>query len=111
MVIQFFLGGLGRIDYLQGRETSFTVYVARGVYVHRTKTENADEFYQKHVGELLTPPTKGEKVEPLKGQEFHTDYKSDLLFGGIGFVTVPEDCLVKTYTPNKIGLGIRRALI
>lgn len=106
-----FLGGLGRIDYLQGRETSFTVYVARGVYVHRTKTENADEFYQKHVGELLTPPTKGEKVEPLKGQEFHTDYKSDLLFGGIGFVTVPEDCLVKTYTPNKIGLGIRRALI
>lgn len=106
-----FLGGLGRIDYLKGEPTSFTVYTARGLYIHRTKTENADEFYKKHVGELLTPPNKGEKIAPLKGQEFHTDYKSDLLFGGIGFVTVPKGCVVKTYTPDGIGLGIRRALI
>lgn len=74
-----FLGGLGRIDYLKGEPTSFTVYTARGLYIHRTKTENADEFYKKHVGELLTPPNTGEKIAPLKGQEFHTDYKSDLL--------------------------------
>ena len=52
-----------------------------------------------------------DQMAPLKGQEFRTDYKSDLLFGGIGFVTVPEGCVVKTYTPDGIGLGIRRALI
>lgn len=106
-----FLGGLGRIDYLKGEPTSFTVYAARGVKLHRTKTSNATDFYQKHVGELLTPPTGENYVSPLKGQEFHVDYKSDLLFGGIGFVTVPKNCVVKTYTPDKIGLGIRRALI
>lgn len=106
-----FLGGLGRIDYLKGQSTSFTVYAARGVKLHRTKTANADDFYQKHVGELLTPPTGENYLPALKGQEYRTDYKSDLLFGGVGFVTVPKDCVVKTYTPDKIGLGIRRALI
>ncbi|MDK7241406.1 ribosome biogenesis GTPase YqeH, partial [Lacticaseibacillus rhamnosus] len=52
-----------------------------------------------------------DEMAPLKGQEFRTEYKSDLLFGGIGFVTVPKGCVVKTYTPDGIGLGIRRALI
>ena len=41
-----FLAGLGRIDYLKGESTSFTVYVARNMYVHRTKTANADAFYE-----------------------------------------------------------------
>ena len=106
-----FLGGLGRIDFIKGDPASFTVYAARGLYIHRTKTENADAFYEKHVGELLNPPEKETDLPELKGQEFHTSSKSDLLFGGIGFVTVPADCLVKIYTPDKIGLGIRRALI
>ena len=106
-----FLAGLGRIDYLKGESTSFTVYVARDMYVHRTKTANADAFYEKHVGELLAPPAKDDKLPALKAQEYRTEYKSDLLFGGIGFVTVPEGCVVKTYTPDGIGLGIRRALI
>lgn len=106
-----FLAGLGRIDFLQGEPASFTVYVARELYVHRTKTERADEFYAKHIGELLCPPSGENELPPLRGQEYHTSYKSDLLFGGIGFVTVPADCLVRIYTPDKIGLGIRRALI
>ncbi|MDF7639168.1 ribosome biogenesis GTPase YqeH [Lactobacillus sp. ESL0791] len=106
-----FLAGLGRIDYLKGAPASFTVYAARDLYLHRTKTENADEFYAKHLGELLVPPSDPDKIGPLKGQEWHTEGKSDLLFGGIGFVTVPADCVVKTYTPDGVGLGIRRALI
>lgn len=106
-----FLGGLGRIDYVKGESTSFTVYVPREVYVHRTKLEKADEFYQKHFGEMLTPPKTTKDLPEMKGKEFKTTYKSDLLFGGIGFITVPEGCVVKAYTPGQIGLGIRRALI
>lgn len=106
-----FLAGLGRIDYLKGPATSFTVYAARGVNLHRSKTAKADEFYQKHVGELLSPPKDSKNLPALAGQEFHVNQKSDLLFGGIGFVTVPKGCVVKTYTPGRIGLGIRRALI
>lgn len=106
-----FLAGLGRIDFLKGEPASFTVYAARELYIHRTKTEKADQFYLKHIGELLSPPCSEDKLPELKGKQFHTSCKSDLLFGGIGFVTVPDNCLVKVYTPNQIGLGMRRALI
>ncbi|MDO4912422.1 MAG: ribosome biogenesis GTPase YqeH [Lactobacillus sp.] len=106
-----FLGGLGRIDYLKGPSTSFTIYASRSLYRHRTKTAGADEFYEKHSGELLTPPNEPMGLGKLEGQEFKVTEKSDLLFGGIGFITVPAGCVVKTYTPGKIGLGIRRALI
>ena len=102
---------MGRVDYLKGEKASFTVYAARGLYIHRTKTENADSFYAKHLGELLNPPAQSAELPPLKGKEYHTKEKSDLLFGGIGFVTIPANCLVRIYTPDQIGLGIRRALI
>lgn len=106
-----FLAGLGRIDYLKGPSTSFTIYAARGMYIHRTKTEKADEFYQKHVGELLSPPGPNSDLPPLKGQEYSIKYRSDVLFAGVGFITVPEGCVIKAYTPGGIGLGTRRALI
>lgn len=106
-----FLSGLGRIDYLKGPSTSFTVYASRNMYIHRTKTEKADEFYQKHVGDLLTPPSSIDELPALRGQEYSTKYRSDILFAGIGFITVPQGCVVRAYTPDGIGLGIRRALI
>jgi ribosome biogenesis GTPase A len=106
-----FLAGLGRIDYLQGPRTSFVVYVSRDLYVHRTKTSHADEFYEKQAGQLLTPPQTGTKLPAWQGRDYSINEKSDLLFGGIGFVTVPAGCHVRTYTPGGIGQGVRKALI
>lgn len=105
------LGGLGCIDYLRGAATSFVVYAARGVVLHRTKTDRAVAFWQKHRDHDLVPPTDTSNLPAFKGKEFHSLAKSDLLFGGIAFVTIPQNCVVKTWTPAGIGLGIRRALI
>ena len=106
-----FLAGLGRFDYVDGPSAGFTIYVARDLYVHRTKTENADTFYEKHKDDLLLPPSKEDNLGPLKGQTFSPKEKSDILFGGVGFITTPANVVVKAYTPEGIGLGIRRALI
>lgn len=106
-----FLAGLGRFDYVDGPSAGFTIYVARDLYVHRTKTENADTFYEKHKDDLLLPPSKDDCLGPLKGQTFSPKEKSDILFGGVGFITTPANVVVKAYTPEGIGLGIRRALI
>lgn len=106
-----FLAGLGRFDYVDGPSAGFTIYVARDLYVHRTKTENADAFYEKHKDDLLLPPSKEDNLGPLKGQTFSPKEKSDILFGGVGFITTPANVVVKAYTPEGIGLGIRRALI
>ncbi|MCI1290358.1 MAG: ribosome biogenesis GTPase YqeH [Lactobacillus sp.] len=106
-----FLGGLGRIDYVQGPKTSFVVYVSRDLYVHRTKTSHAAEFYEKQAGKLLIPPQNPAKLPAWQGRDYAVAAKSDLLFGGIGFVTVPAGCHVRTYTPGGIGQGVRKALI
>lgn len=106
-----FISGLARIDFLQGKANSFVVYCARDLVVHRTKTSNADEFYEKHKGELLQPPTLGDDLPALRGQDYSSREKSDLLLGGLGFVTIPTGVTVRSYTPGGIGQGIRRALI
>lgn len=106
-----FLAGLGRFDFLEGEPAGFTVYAARDLYIHRTKLSNADEFYQKHKDDLLLPPSPEDDLGEMKGQMFSPKEKSDILFGGVGFITVPKDVIVKAYTPDGIGLGIRRALI
>lgn len=108
-----FLAGIGRIDFVAGQPANFVVYADQKLYLHRTKTENADAFYEKHIGELLTPPRTDQidEVPALVGKIFKPQDKSDLIFGGIGFITVPGGITVKTYTPNQIGLGMRRAII
>ncbi|MGX4645233.1 ribosome biogenesis GTPase YqeH [Holzapfeliella sp. JNUCC 80] len=109
-----FLSGLGRFDYVDGPgKQSFVVYASDDLYIHRTKTENADAFYEKHVGELLAPPQTEQldQLKPLKGLSYHTKEKSDVLFGGLGWITVNDDVQVKTFSPGALGLGIRRAII
>lgn len=107
-----FISGLARIDLLKSDKpkTSFTVYTARSMYVHRCQTKNAADFYQRQIGKLLVPPVDSH-LPKLAGREFKVSTKSDLLFAGTSFVTVPAGCLVKAYTPGEVGLGIRRALI
>jgi 30S ribosome assembly GTPase len=49
------LGGLCRIDYLEGSEVDLIVYVSPDVSVHRTLIQKSNEFYVKHHGSLLKP--------------------------------------------------------
>ncbi|KAI9074228.1 hypothetical protein K1719_043793 [Acacia pycnantha] len=65
-----FWGGLVRIDVLKALpETCLTFYGPKGLQIHVVPTENADDFYQKEVGVLLTPPTERVKAENWKGLE------------------------------------------
>ncbi|XP_062092187.1 putative nitric oxide synthase isoform X2 [Humulus lupulus] len=64
-----FWGGLVRIDILKVLpETRLIFYGPKILQIHAVPTDEADEFYQKEVGGLLTPPT-GERVEEWRGLE------------------------------------------
>ncbi|KAF4364904.1 hypothetical protein F8388_020618 [Cannabis sativa] len=64
-----FWGGLVRIDILKVLpETRLIFYGPKSLQIHTVPTDEADEFYQKEVGGLLTPPT-GERVEEWRGLE------------------------------------------
>lgn len=108
-----FLGGVARFDYLHGERAGMVAYFDNNLPIHRTKLSNADNFYAKHLGDLLTPPTSDEKNEfpPLERYEFHITEKSDIVFEGLGWITVPAKTTVAAWVPKGVGALVRRAMI
>ncbi|WP_056941640.1 ribosome biogenesis GTPase YqeH [Secundilactobacillus kimchicus] len=107
-----FLGGLARFDYVAGAKHGFTVYTENTLPLHRTKLSNADAFYEKHLGDLLTPPSSDDVTLPkLVAHEFKVTEKSDLVFEGLGWITVPAGVTVRGYAPEGVGVLVRKAMI
>lgn len=105
-----FLGAVGRFDFIRGERHGFTVYADNNLMVHRTKTENADEFFDRHAGELLLPPTDPKDVVPLEKHEFKVDDRTDLVIEGLGWITVPAETTVAGYAPKGVSVLTRKAM-
>lgn len=110
-----FFGGLARFDYVSGGRRSITTYVSNDLYIHRTKLENADSLYKEHVGELLQPPRQEdvESFPEFTKQEFTIkEAKTDIVFSGLGWVTINEPgAKVVAHVPKGVGIMIRKSLI
>lgn len=108
-----FLGGIGRFDYLKGPKVGVVAYFDNNLNLHRTKLSNADAFYEKHLGDLLTPPTAGDEdqIPPLERFEFSTNEKTDLVFEGLGWITVPKGIAIAGWAPKGVRVLTRRAMI
>ncbi|EIJ78955.1 GTPase YqeH [Bacillus methanolicus PB1] len=110
-----FFGGLARFDYLTGGRRSFTCYLSNDLLIHRTKLENASELYNNHVGEMLSPPRKEQldSFPKLVRHEFMIkEGKTDIVFSGLGWVTVNEPgANVAAYVPKGVHVVLRKSLI
>ena len=110
-----FFGGLARLDVLKGEKQSLVCYFSNRLRIHRTKMEKADELYENHIGELLSPPDKN-TMEILP--EFTTSTfriageKTDIVFPGLGWVSVPGgEITVVVHSPNGVAVSIRKSLL
>ncbi|KAL6541729.1 hypothetical protein OROGR_011215 [Orobanche gracilis] len=94
-----FWGGLVRIDITKVLpKTRLTFYGPKALQLHVVPTEKADEFYQKEVGILLTPPTGKQKADSWMGLEAkrelqlkYTDIERpvcDVAISGLGWISV-----------------------
>ncbi len=108
-----FLAGLARFDFVHGPRSGFTAYVDNQLLVHRTKLSNADDFYDRQRGQLLQPPRPEDLADfpPLVRTEFTPKEESDLVFAGLGWITVPAGVTVAGYAPEGVDVLIRPALI
>lgn len=112
-----FLGGLGRFDFVSGVKQGFTAYFDNNLTLHRTKLEGADDFYRKHLGTLLAPPSGKEvKLFPeLVRHEFTVKGKMDIVFSGLGWIRVNTDSdyptVLAAWAPEGVSVLIRKALI
>ncbi|MCF6092907.1 ribosome biogenesis GTPase YqeH [Microaerobacter geothermalis] len=110
-----FLGGLVRIDYMSGGRHSFVCYVSNGVPIHRTKLERADEIYQKHLGEMLNPPSPEsiKKLPEMLSHEFPLRKESqDVVISGLGWISIKgTGGSIRICAPKGIGVFLRDSLL
>ena len=108
-----FFGGVARFDYVKGWPVEFTCYVSEFLKIHRTKLENADEVYQKHYKQLLTPPFEEDEDLDLYPQTFKSNATTfkDLVIPGVGFITFKGDVTITLHVPKGILPYLREALM
>ncbi|KAK9291494.1 hypothetical protein L1049_019442 [Liquidambar formosana] len=94
-----FWGGLVRIDILKVLpQTCLTFYGPKALQIHLVPTDKADEFYQKELGVLLTPPTGKQRADDWMGLETEHQLRiksedrerpaCDVAISGLGWITV-----------------------
>lgn len=108
-----FVSGFAYFNYLEGEKASFVCNFSNDLVIHRTKMENAQEFYEKHQEDILLYPSKEikEKLGELKKQKFIIDGKKDIAISGLGFLTVHGKGIIEVVTFEKIKVAIRESLI
>ncbi|OCS88501.1 ribosome biogenesis GTPase YqeH [Caryophanon tenue] len=110
-----FIGALARFDFIQGERSAFTVHIANDLPIHRTKLEKADELYANHRGDLLAPPTAAhiDKLPEFVRHEFSIkDAKTDVVFSGLGWITVQHaNVVIAAYAPKGVEVFVRPSLI
>ena len=104
-----FIGGLARFDFEAGTRAAMTAYFENNLNLHRTKLAGADAFYDKHAGQLLTPAPQ--ITTPLVKHTFNTSEKSDIVFAGLGWISVPAGVQVSGWAPQGVSVLIRKAMI
>ena len=110
-----FVQGFVRIDFLEGERSSFVSNFANNVLVHRTKLENADNFYELHKDDILLYPTSSEREKlgtfVSKIIKIDLDNKIDIAISGLGFMSVFGTGKLKITYFNNVKVIVRKALI
>ncbi len=109
----FFIGAAARIDFVRGEKSALTFYLSNDAPIHRTKLEGADEFYQKHRGNLLSPPAEEhlEKLPELTPRDIKLEKDQDIAMSGLGWVTANQSVQLRVWLPKGVQLNIRDAII
>lgn len=106
-----FLGGLARLDFLSGQPATISVYVQNDLIVHRSKTANADDFYQRQRGQLLVPPEYYEDLPEFRHHQIQTKTAQDLVISGLGWIKLPPQRQFRLSLPTGIDYSLRAAMI
>lgn len=107
-----FISGLARVDFEAGERNSFTVYASNQLTLHRTKTSNADEFYEKHYNGLLAPPEIESPVLSENGKvySFNVLEDSDIEISGYAFISISAGATVSVRVPDGVDVNLRQTI-
>ncbi|MFP4286593.1 MAG: ribosome biogenesis GTPase YqeH [Candidatus Izemoplasmataceae bacterium] len=105
--------GLARMDFLEGEGTSFIVYASPDLKIHRQKTENTKEFFEKHRYGLLDLPKENDPYLPFKNHAFRLKKteKFDIVIPGLLFISIKGNASIRILSPEGVIPYKREALI
>lgn len=107
-----YIGGLARMDFLRGENASFVAYFSKNLKIHRTKTEKADDLYNRHKT-LQYEVDRIDNINQMKKYEFQIPKgKTDIVISGLGFITMNSNGgYIRVMVPPRVSVFIREALI
>ncbi|XP_034203137.1 NO-associated protein 1, chloroplastic/mitochondrial isoform X6 [Prunus dulcis] len=92
-------------------ETRLTFYGPKSLQIHMVPSDKADEFYQKELGVLLTPPTGKQRADEWRGLETERQLQikfedverpaCDVAISGLGWITVEPLCKSSTSSDSR----------
>ncbi len=89
-----FMGGLVRIDFSGDNKINASFYVSNELYLHRTKTIQADHIKKTQYMKMLTPPLTIEEATKLQEEKtirFDIKGSLNLFISGVGFIHLVTD--------------------
>ncbi|CAB3393017.1 ribosome biogenesis GTPase YqeH [Kyrpidia spormannii] len=110
------LGGLARLDVLEGDRQPFVCFLSNRVPIHRTNVLRAQPFFEKHAGKDLVPPCERclAEVTPVARTEWKLEpgEKVDLAVAGLGWVSARgRGARVALFVPKGVETELRPALV
>lgn len=110
-----FIGGVLKIMFLEGDKISVIVNVVEKIVVHRTKLENANDFYNKHKDDILKLPNLEERARlgefKKYSYEFKEGLKEEIAVSGLGFITIIGNAKIEIEVFEKLNVRKRKAII
>lgn len=103
-----YFGALARLDYL-GDKGSFTCYFSKNLPIHRTKLENADNLYNRHME--LKIGIDISKIEDFETISYMVKEPCEIVISGLGFISVNALGIIKIHVPAGIDVIMRERMI
>lgn len=101
-----FIGGLAKIKFYGENKINVSFYISNELYLHRTKTIQADKILETQQFKLLVPPYTEEEALKLNEKavyNYEITGTSDIFISGIGFIHITsEKCNVEVQVPKPI---------
>lgn len=109
-----FVGGLVKLDFLEGEKITLSTYLSNELYIHRTKYENSEELYHKQVSKLLLPPNEEEfsRLGKPKTTTYYLDGTYDIELSGLGFIHLKvEKVKLNITTSENVKIYVDKSVI
>lgn len=113
------IGGLAKLDMLEGKFKFLTIFTSSFVTIYKGKTEKSDKLFEKQAGKNLKPTLSDIKSTVFKSytieiecDKFNKSSK-DIAIHGLGWISITGSgpCKFEVWAPEEVGVTLRSPLM